>query len=136
MTPSLPASKSPSQDGIAADVQVVKSCTAFAHDSMQQHPDSVLASAKPEMRHQNEFSGDLVVGPHMQVGAVCQVRGGFRRHLWRKPASGSIRSDTRMNWSTELFQDLVQIADSFHSVASGRRWFCIAILHSQRSMRR
>ena len=33
-----------------------------------------------------------------------------------------------MNCSTELFQDLVQIADSFHSVASGRRWFCMAIL--------
>jgi hypothetical protein len=33
-----------------------------------------------------------------------------------------------MNCSTELFQDLVQMADSFHWVAPGRRWFCIAIL--------
>ncbi len=41
-----------------------------------------------------------------------------------------------MNCSTELFQDLVQIADSFHSVASGLRWFCIAILRGEKGMHR
>ena len=101
-------------------------------DSMQQRSDSVRAAATPAMRHDIGARGRSVCRPTTLLDVLCRGGRRARAHLWRKPASGSIKSDTRMNWSTELFQDLVQMADSFHSVASGRRWFCIAILRSRK----
>lgn len=63
---------------------------------------------------------------HGQQSMISQTKTTVSRT--RKPASVSNRSETFMNWRTELFHVFVQIDDSLHTVFAEFFWLIIAIL--------